>query len=1551
MKARILLLSTLMLLAIAGWAQRVTDKLDRGLVAVPANANGGSGSGNVVTWRVFAEEYYDVTYNLYCNGSKIASNLKVACYNHTGGSASSKYQVAPVVRGVEQAKCDAVTRWNDGYLDIPVATVTDRNGNDVTSQYILNDISLGDVDGDGITEFIVKRNYTGGDLNTTDNKTKFHHYECYNIKGERLWWIDMGPNMMAGPDEQWDIVAFDWDQDGKAECILRGADNMIIHTAAGATINVGNMNYVAGRHQYTCEGNEYLLYLNGLTGEPYPIGQNDALWMTYPLPRYDSGESDYVAAWGGSSNGGHDGGHRSSKHYFGAPFLDGRHPSIFLGRGCYTRHKMTAFDVDPLTHKLTQRWYWANNGGWSDPWFGNGYHNFAIADVDEDGRDEIVFGSMVVDDNGKGLSTTGLGHGDAQMCGDLDPYRKGLEQFACNEEEPNMNYRNATTSKIYYRSQGTADDGRSLCANFSNSFPGCMGRTVNTGLVSTVADREISGGPGTGDRNDALFWSHLNFRIYWDGDLCDEVLDSPGTEREAAVYKPGGGRLFTSSGCQMNNDSKNNPCAMGDILGDWREEIVVRANGSTAIRIYTTPHVTTFRIPTLWHDHQYRNAMVWQPVGYNQPPGKSFFIGQLEGITVAPPPYTMTGRTEVPNGGTISAAYNGQQVIVCETNDTQVTIDNGAEPWVAFFSVPSWVQGTNSPKTDGTADIRYNYYTCTVTGGGLAGSAHLVKQGDGILSLPAADFTHTAGTEIWAGTVNFDGTMLKSSLWLNRFAQLNTNGGKFRSIKADYAAVLSVKGQVTTDSLLLGFGARTAFELAVEGGQHTASCIAAKNLSIETKNWQYGPKYSAPVFEFSAPLVLTTDELQGRYLLLQGVEKMTGRIDNVIIEGLGTTLKTRLEKDGTDIYLVVSGVREAADVVWNGAQSTTWEFGGAANFTLISDPSVTDESFVTGDRVHFDDTAAKFTVSLKGEIDADSVIVDASKSYTFNGTGALIGNTTLVKRGTGTLTITNDNTYKGGTRISGGTLSVASLSNANQDYGNLGAVNTAASRFIIENGATLRTTATVTQGSPMQMATAEGGVLNCSNDFNMNQAINGTLLTKQGNGCLKLYANNGLSKMIIAAGSVAAGSGNPASTVEFQGGTLYDDAQATTHAIVVPEGQSGTWQLTNTYYTAYANKITGSGTLTIIPRNTVSRVRITGDWSKFEGTIKHTNKDIWLPLDMSSGMPKGTLFVDANCGVCNTAKAFAVGQLTGSGSLVQAGPDFQSKTPVSGNNTWNVGNSDGNDFTFAGTFTDDGGSNKVLFNKVGTCKMTVSGKSNNSGATTVKAGELCLKSGATIGTGTLTVSRAAILSGITGGTNNLTNSSYSISAGGTLQVGATATATSGIMGFGNKNVTFARNSYLQIGIARAATGSATGGTYIQNIAKLTMNGTVQLHYSSTARESFVEGDSILLWKNVETVTGTPVLDEDSRVIDVARRLAWDTTDIAKGILRVVYDPTIIQPGDVNGDGIIDLTDAIMIVYYSLGSEPAGFNEEVADINGDGVIDLTDAITVVYRSLE
>ena len=217
-------------------AQRVTDNLSRGIVAIPQGDKTGqderygmSGSGIFVSWRILPTEYYDTKYNLYRGSEKIASDLTVSNYQDDKGKKSDTYKVVPVIRGTERNDLAATcTPWDHQYWEIPVAKVLNRNGVDVTSGYSLNDCSVADVDGDGQMEFVVKRRNDSGNLNTSGNTTDFNRHECYKMDGTLLWSIDMGPNLMAGPDEQFDLILYDWDQDGKAEALMRGADNMIM---------------------------------------------------------------------------------------------------------------------------------------------------------------------------------------------------------------------------------------------------------------------------------------------------------------------------------------------------------------------------------------------------------------------------------------------------------------------------------------------------------------------------------------------------------------------------------------------------------------------------------------------------------------------------------------------------------------------------------------------------------------------------------------------------------------------------------------------------------------------------------------------------------------------------------------------------------------------------------------------------------------------------------------------------------------------------------------------------------------------------------------------------------------------------------------------------------------------------------------------------------------------------------------------------------------------------------------------------------------------------
>ena len=934
--------SFILLMSIPASAQRFTDNLDRGLVAV------NMGGSTFLSWRILPEEYFGVTYNVYRDGVKLNTE-PLTVSNYTDSGVGTNYTVKAVVNGMEQsqsasisslwpssAKGNSVDMYLSGRIDLTLATVYDRNGNDVTANYSPNDAEFADLDGDGQLEMIIKR------LNTVDaanvypqsNTTEFVVIDAYDINWQRgtatlMWRIDCGPNMVSLNSTEINVIAYDWDMDGKAEVVLRGADNMIVYgndgrnqlyTIGDMAVNTRNTFDPANGAQYawTHTGNEYLLYLNGQTGALYQQ-------MDYPLKRLEYA-STLSAEWGGRGYG-----HNSSKYFFGAPFLDGSTPSLFMARGIYGTHKMIAMDLSS-DHKWSTRWTWKCNDT-NSPWYGQGYHNFIIADVDEDGRDEIVYGSMVIDDNGKGLYTTGFGHGDAQHVSDFDPYRKGLEFMGCLEGKTGFNYRNATTGEIYRRELSDGDDGRCMMANISNTYPGSLGHSASSETISSVTNGDVSDASSIFHFKDTNI--SLNFRIYWDGDLLSELLDSPGTMSSPMVFKPEVGRLLTGAVGNMNNDSKNNPCFQGDLIGDWREEIVVR-NGPNAVSIYTSIIPSDNPIPCLWFDHQYRQAMVWQMMAYNQPPHVSYFLGEMEGYTVAPPPLTTRGRSLFSSGGTITSSDNGDLLMSGYGNQIY-TISGNVSPRSIVINAPILVEGNNDNN-----NIQTTVYTHTLnigSGSTIQGDTRFVKQGLGVLNISDATLTYSGKTDIWGGTVNFDGTLQNSPVWMNRHTTLNTAGGTFTGgLTMEYGATLNVGGEnagtistTTVSNLTLNYGARVVLDVNGMGeAEHdwlNATTLTIDDSKVGIDAWEnYGPKDIVPVFKLN----MTSALGNGRYPI-GNVSTVNGDLSKVTIEcnAIDSRYLSLIQDDGI-LYLQVSDVAIANEA--------TIEITGMAPYETVSTP-------------------------------------------------------------------------------------------------------------------------------------------------------------------------------------------------------------------------------------------------------------------------------------------------------------------------------------------------------------------------------------------------------------------------------------------------------------------------------------------------------------------------------------------------------------------------------------------------------------------------------------
>lgn len=1470
-------------------AQRMTDKLDRGLVAVKVSG------GVFCSWRVMGEEYYDVKYNLYRDGTKIAENLDVSNYVDVGGSSSSKYTVAPVVRGVEQTQCGEAKPLANNWLEVKM------NHGSLTSTYIPNDACCADVDGDGELEVLIKfdnGSWAAAGYPKEGYNGEYFLMECYKLSGKRLWYINLGPNMADFQNNEQNIAAFDWDKDGKAECVIRAADGTKIHMADGTEQVIGDAskNYMAaGDGQwFVHDGAEYLVYFNGETGKPYQV-------MDYPLKRLETGETNLEKAWGDGY------GHRSSKHFFGAPCLDGRNASIFLARGIYTRHKMIAYDVNPATHELIVRWTWNCNDG-SSPYYAQGYHNYSIADVDWDGRDEIVFGSMVIDDNGKGLSTSGLGHGDAHHVGDFDPYSWGQQFFACNEDRPSNNYRDATTSKIRYRLTGSDDDGRGMAGNFCNDYPGAMAFSAHDNAISCVTNDHINGLTKSGVTD--------NFRIYWDGDLCEENFNYVnGKNTAGGIYKYGKGLIATLSGSMTNNDTKGTPCYQGDVFGDWREEVIMRTSANN-IRIYTTTDATPWRNYSLWHDHQYRNAMVWQMCGYNQPPHVSYFLGELEGITQAPPALTMTGRTEIANNGTITSA--DQILITCETNDMEVNVADGATPYIYIDNAPSWVQGTNSTSTT-SPDIKYEYYTHTLKGGAFAGATRIVKQGDGTLVLPAVTHKHTGATDVWAGKLQCDGTLESSPLWLNRHTSLISNGGSFMGgITADYNATIYPGGQdhvgnITASAVKLGFGSRIFFDIDGE----SADQLNVGTLTIEKKVWPNGggPAYDTPVFQIKG------NPAAGTYVL-GSIQTIEGDVSNIVIEGL-TGKKATLSCDNAQLLLTIQDY-VAKDLTWTGSADGRWNTDETANFT---DAEGLGSVFVPGSTVTFDDNAQQTNITVVGNVAPKSIIFNNdSKTFTISG-DSIVGESTITKNGAGEVVINNVN-HTGVTTINGGRLTVSSLANnSGTEYGSLGNVKKG---IIIQNGGSLGVKATTTSDQPVLIGDGDGSILVASGaTLTQSAAISGSgkTLTKQGAGTLATPASFSVQKLVIQQGTIQATESGGAikslpATVEFLGGTLKDNVNIYSYStnnanFVVPEGKTGSLYADSRCN--YKGTLTGKGTFNVYA--TSVRGYFQGNWSNFEGTVTantySTDKyDDSFFFDNSYGLPKATLKINSGVTFDNNGKSMSIGSVTGTGAL-------------GGSGTYTIG---GNNNNMNVSFTS---SSPIV--KVGEGVMMVNTPGNLKSTVTVKEGALHFDTGETTALfggaltveGTGAVVGSGLVSSITlkNGAQLTPRSLFLEDTFGGIFPGTIKTSAA---------VNFQQGSTLNIIIQ----GTTTDDYSRLTPRFLTMNGTVKV----TLADGYTPkaGDTFTLWSASGTFSGTPVYDLPA----LPQGLFWNTSLLAakEGILSITDDASA-GIGQLAVDAVVGC-EVYTITGIRLGTFQTRRNAVPAQVKKLGVVAGTYIVKMV-----
>jgi lysophospholipase L1-like esterase len=643
---------------------------DRALVATAItadnNALAGATSGVYLSWRLFKEDPSTISFDVYRNGTKVKEGLKATNWTDTAGKAGDEYYViASSGIGSDSSKPDKVKAWGNQYKEFQLVKPADEIMPDgTTCTYTANDMSVGDLNGDGDYELIVKWYPSNAQDNSKSGYTGKTFLDAYdydrNGNISLMWRIDLGVNIRSGAHYTQFQVA-DINGDGKAEVAFKTADGTTTYSynnATGQFTETGHVgacssealptNVISASNDYRnasgyiLTGPEYLTVFNGQTG-------NIMDTVNYDPPRGD------VASWGD------DWGNRVDRFLAGTAYLDGIHPSFVFARGYYTKAYVAAYTL--VNGKLTEQWQFSSEdptdiGSYpASQVRSQGNHNLMVADVDKDGKDEIIYGSIAIDNDGKLKWSTGLGHGDAEH---LIPQPDGSYYVFSVHEHKDIPYayeiHDANTGEVLWGSPLKGVD---------------CGRGLSGDIDPTAASEEIWANPAWNGKDGGVYSSQstltnsiklsqntpsVNFSIYWDGDFLSEMFDHTFNEAQYVPvsshitkwdYENGKEiKIFESSEVFTSNGTKGNPGLIADIMGDWREDMVLRTSADNSkIRIYTTNIPTEYSIPTLMQDSVYRLSVGWQNTGYNQPTDLGYDLTQ--GLITAQVSTTETTKNNV----------------------------------------------------------------------------------------------------------------------------------------------------------------------------------------------------------------------------------------------------------------------------------------------------------------------------------------------------------------------------------------------------------------------------------------------------------------------------------------------------------------------------------------------------------------------------------------------------------------------------------------------------------------------------------------------------------------------------------------------------------------------------------------------------------------------------------------------------------------------------------------------------------------------------------------
>jgi autotransporter-associated beta strand protein len=1383
-------------------AQRQSENLGRGVVAMRP-----SSTEAYISWRLLGSDPADVAFNLYRSiGGGVATKVNATPIAATTDyrdtlavadfTSAISYYVCPVVGGVEQAASasytlPANTVAGRQFVSIPLSTPRPNPAS--TYNYDVKFCWVGDLDGDGEYDYVVDRisTFPVPDRGVGAYIGERQYLEAYKRDGTFLWRMDMGPNSInqyvyepgssaISIGDSDNVTVFDLDGDGRAEVVVRTANGVTVADAGGTQV---------ASIATASDTDQFVSVFDGQTG-----AERARLALPNPWSQHGTLTNKCAIA-----------------------FLDGVRPSVVVYG--YNRadssefyRSFSAFDF--RDGALTLRWNWAQNQAVQP---GAEGHQIRIADVDNDGCDEICDIGHVVDHDGTQLFYTDLSHGDRVHVADIDPDHPGLETYIIQQYSPKLIasalYGSGTGEMLVRRYMSSSGDvGRGIAIDIDPNHFGLEMYCTQPGVFDAKGNRIFAN----------TIWPPEG--LWWDGDLSREFVDGAGT----GAYNPVINKFNPATGVvdrmvTLYNDDTGTytirqayggrPAFLGDLFGDWREEMIFVTSDFTALRIYTTTTSATNRLYTLMQNPAYRGQTTTK--GYWESPYTDYYLGT--GMT-PPPPAPVTSARLVWQGGagaaniwdTATAAW--REGVLGTAAATYTEGDAVLFDLTGHASAPVALSGTLAP---GAVTVYSpTSYTFDGTAGTLSGGMTLAKVGAGALTLTGShNFTGT--TTIWDGALVVDGALTASPVvvyggtWGGPLAKGTTGGRLAGSGHIVQPVTLNYRASLTP-----GAGMGSAGTLYLEGGLTTA---AGSTLAFDLSDDPTG------LGKANDKLVVTGDLAIGgattlHFNLLNGtlaagtytVATVSGTLSgtaDLSVTGLDGVPYT-LSVAGGAIAIVVPATRAADSISWQGGAGAQWDNDTTAAWLRGGVSDV----FVSGDAVAFDAIGASASaVTIAQPVKPAAITVSGDTSYTFTGSGRIVGSSGLTKSGSGKLTIATSNTFTGPVAINGGTVSIATMSDSGM-AGPLGSAAATSGGLTLSGGTLEFTGAEATSTDRIVTLGAGGGTIIATTanvGFQLAGGVEGPgQLVKDGAGILSFSTGNTYSGgTVLNAGtlilsSVSANvSGLGTGLVTLNGGTLTMSNNIRVYGTVAPMSLAvpagATARLDVDGRASLTGALTGAGTLNLY--TPYFRTNLNGDWSAFAGRINAFTgiEGGDFRIGNSAGLPAAELDLAALVSayyIVDASDTVPIGALSSSATTSSLkGVWLENSNPpptTSAVVTWRIGGLN-RDTTFAGAIADSVGG--AALEKVGTGTFTLTGVNTYTGATTVSGGTLLIN-------GSSSASPITVRAGGTLGGSGAIAGPVNFEAGSAVLLGNVPVAVTG-------NVTLA-------GTVSVAFGSSlTDGTY------------------------------------------------------------------------------------------------------------------------------------------